>query len=194
LYFNNVCVLECCCVLSMHILSQKGQHTVCVLHKCLYSSFTNENFEIIFKWRPTEVNRQSRSRVSVTMLLIDLRTAWWPMGFTLDTDFARAIAFECWHNRQAWTVQTFRKYHVDLTNKITKKSMPKKYRKACYLRHHLVDSSQVSWKVQTFEKQSKEKFAYKNVCCFHGSWFYAWSPTHSRRQASARKIAKYALL
>ena len=38
--------------------------------------------------------------------------------------------------------------------------------------------SKVSWKVQTFEKQSKENFVYKNVSCFHDPWVGAWISMH----------------
>ena len=54
-------------------------------------------------------------------------------------------------------------------------SISRKYPQACYLRQHLVNPSQATWKVQTFEKQSKKKFAYKNVSCFHDCWLCAWS-------------------
>ena len=44
--------------------------------------------------------------------------------------------------------------------------------------------SQISWKMQTFEKQSKEKL-HKKASCFQIPWLCAWIPTHFRQQAGA---------
>jgi len=94
----------------------------------------------------------------------------------VDKDFARATAFEpdtSFSVLVLLAIPIIFSRHESVRSILsapipykTCASITRKYPQACYLRQHVVNPSQATWKVQTFEKQPKKKFAYKKCFSF----------------------------
>jgi len=114
----------------------------------------------------------------------------------IDTDFATATAFE--PSPSSFSVLVLLAVPISFSRHESVRSIlsapiphktcasiSRKYPQACYLRQHLVNPSHATLKVQTFEKQSKKKFAYKKcflfsrllaLCLkwFSSTWLQTW--------------------